>query len=290
MSNYNNSNLIPVDPATLCPGDLAIKFNGVVFAFPKGETGDEGSGGEGGGGGDQQTILYMPMNGNLDIYGNLRSTSCICEEYNEEDWATSDWNPTFSDDGVFSGEKCFVLEKTVVSEEDWYPPSFKTVWLPTNDNFLRDDFTVDVWIQNPPQREETTGCGINVSYSLRLNLTHDSSGKWLTSFSHNYKFEGLSYSYQYTVTVNDTWSHIALVKKDSTLYYFFNGVLLQRFDNVTVNDSDTGHRPFRDRRGQIGSLTEETEIKAAHLRILNYALWTENFTPPTQGSYEQNMN
>ena len=240
MSNFNYGNLIAVDPATLRPGDLAFKFNGVVFAFPKGETGGSGGGESGGDSGDQQTILYMPMNGNLDMYGNLRSTSCICEEYNEEDWATSDWNPTFSDDGVFSGEKCFVLEKTVVSEEDWYPPSFKTVWLPTNDNFLRDDFTVDVWIQNPPQREETTGSGIAVSYSLRFNLTHDSSGKWLVSFLHNYKFEGGIYNWnsnQYTVTVNDTWNHIAAVKNGGT--YIQSELVTRLLDVINIKQTFT---------------------------------------------------
>ena len=240
----------------------------------------------GSGGSSSGTILYMPMNGNLDIYGDLKTTSCICEEYNAMDMYTGDWSPTFSDDGVFEGEKCFFMEKTVMSEDDWYPPSNKMVWLPTNGNFIKNDFTIDVWIHKPS--EGASAIGLSRSFSIKLE--YGSAGKARVFFFNEYKFNNQYWHHDYfDVDANDTWNHIAWVKEGSSLYYFFNGVLLKKYDNVNVGDISSNLQPYKNRRGSIGSLEEQTEIKTAHLRILNHALWAENFTPPTKESYSAYM-
>jgi hypothetical protein len=237
-----------------------------------------------GGGGSSGTILYMPMNGNLDIYGELKTTSCICEQYNEMDMVAGDWTPTFSDDGVFEGEKCFSLEKAVVSEDDWYPPSFCKVWLPTNDNCMKDDFTIDVWIHKLPYVEgETRSAVIYIATNTYINLTTSYDGETSVSFYSNL----FSYFKIFSVAINDTWNHIAFVRKSNSIYCFLNGVLLRKDDIIAFKNPIYG--PYKSSRGGIGSLTEETEIKTAHLRILNHALWTENFTPPTKESYAAYM-
>ena len=134
---------------------------------------------------------------------------------------------------------------------------------------------------------------MSFSYNIRLSLIRSINGGVTVEFYNGGVFEGVRVNWlgdSYSIENIYDWNHIALVKKDSSLYYFFNGNLLGKQEGFTLNDyilNDIGYgqSPYKNRRGSIGSLDEQKEIKTAHLRILNHALWTEDFTPPTKDSY-----
>lgn len=87
-------------------------------------------------------------------------------------------------------------------------------------------------------------------------------------------------------TIN-AWEHIAVVKKDATIYAFENGVLyatIATSGTITMTDVLTiGYRSTTTNTGGFTGYLDE-------LRISNVARWTSDFTPPDVAYYADETN
>lgn len=239
----------------------------------------DGTSGGGGGGSDQKTVLYMPFNGNMNIYGDLRLAIARSQAYSEEDWGYVDWTPEYAT-GVFSGEQALMFEKTPTDEEGWpmYPATYKFIELPLSARFLGGDFTWDFWIYCDSNTSmysvhfNKIGCGFKTSdgfQTITLNLPNSPE-----------RYNNITVG-----TVQNAWNHIAAVKVGTSIKIFVGGV--KKYDG-SLTTADTPEE-LKGTSLFVGSREEESAFKLNHLRILNYPLWTENFTPPAVGSYSAFM-
>lgn len=248
-----------------------VSIFGLVGTF-EGESG----GGEGEVG--NETLLYMPMNGDLKVYGNMQDCFIYAKEV-EEGWGGGyEWTPTF-DEGVFSGEQALSFRATPRDEEG-YPTEMMllhSVDIPLSLSVAEKDFTIDLWFHI------YEFCGISdiftIGSSVYLGIRH-------TGYGGGYQFNfDNGFASSKLPNGDDEWYHMALVRSGEKLYAFVNGVKVgEKTAPETISSSSRG------RGGYTGVGENEPVFRIAHLRVLNYALWTENFTPPTQASYAQFMN
>ena len=141
----------------------------------------------------------------------------------------------------------------------------------TNDNFkIEGNFTVDFWIY-------LSSTNINAEWNPIMTVPVN-EGLWLGLHSGKFTVRGWGDKDYLSADTppTDTWTHIAVCRKDNVLYIFYNGQLQKQIDNSTV---------FNKGELTIGSDKCGNYINDCYLdelRILNgYAQWTSSFTPPT---------
>lgn len=248
---------------------------------------------------DKRTILYMPFDGNLKMYGDLSCTRSYGWYYFQMMEEQGQYDLKFSD-GVFDGQKSLEFvgptyddEGNMIYDEFYGAPVdsdgnmiYPTqLIIPIYSRFLTGDFTFDFWFKpsdhNYTQRVKTGDIYIAISQQ---------SSQIVLSFQNSHMFninlmgwDGDNVSVNFT---NSDWIHICWVKKDTTCYYFFNGQIIKTRENVSLS-TDVDIQQLKE-RGGISEINEGYFAgKFAHYRVLNYALWTENFTPSTKQHYQQ---
>lgn len=143
------------------------------------------------------------------------------------------------------------------------------------------DFTVDFWM-NPING----GLGNNYPRLLQLGPNATNGGLWIvgqTTNPNKIMVQGYSGGYftplnSGSTLPNNTWTHVAIVRKNGVFYMFIGGVL---------KSSDAGHTTYNivQNAVYIGSNNSGSESYYGYLdeyRVSKgIARWTSNFTPPT---------
>lgn len=151
---------------------------------------------------------------------------------------------------------------------------------------LNGDWTIDFW-------KYATA---NASKSAYVCMPNSERGFVLGSPSNGYDriFAGDTGGDWTFIPVSDigvatinAWEHIAVVKKDATIYAFENGVLyatIATSGTITMTNVLTiGYRSTTTNTGGFTGYLDE-------LRISNVACWTSDFTPPDVAYYADETN
>lgn len=137
-----------------------------------------------------------------------------------------------------------------------------------------EDFTLDFWVYVTV----TTSSNCAVSFNYRSLAGYVNSG---TNIGWNFASSSGSWASSRTVnvqTILNAWHHWALVRQGNTFYTFLDGILIDTFNwsgsfapmtRMSFGTNSTSETAFR---GYI----DEFRLK------IGEAVWTEDFTPPTQ--------
>ena len=247
-----------------------------------------------GGGGSPSSadplLLYMAMDGNVDIIGSLADQPVVAKSFSEMDYYDSDWTPTYTEG--LGGKQCLYFKPPETEEDMWYA-GYSYIDLPITNSIFNGSFTLDFWVDfmldvRFPDRDYYSDVdiikGIKYGdYSFRVD-TYSNGGVlliqaqlqqicFLNSLGANYR-----YTTPYSEGIPQGFVHIAIVKNGSNVRYYINGNSVYEFDYpVNVNGGLTDSL-------RIGSRNKMCAFKLQHLRCTREALWTDNFTPPTDYS------
>lgn len=195
---------------------------------------------------------------NLKVY--LPFDSSTTEDLCGNSW-TAYGSPTVSNGAAhFNGTDQY-LELT-----NFTPPS----------ELFNSDFTIHFYMNYRDSKVSECGFftfGTNVGWQcyrskarFNANCNINGSNKWLGIDSANLS------------EFKDSEHHFAIVRKDDTLYFFFDGTLKKSYTVGTFTDTATTlHIARRDNNW--------TALDMRDFCIHTEALWTENFTPPTDSDY-----
>lgn len=144
-------------------------------------------------------------------------------------------------------------------------------------SFGTDDFTIDFWAY-PTSLPSSGSVPFSFNYrSVALYLESDRLHCAVASSSGSWTIEPTA-----TVTIpTNEWSHFALVRDGSDVYMFLNGVKVSTtdFGNNTIAPVSLltlGSNTYTNGNRRFAGYLDELRIK------LGEAVWTEDFTPPTQ--------
>lgn len=140
-------------------------------------------------------------------------------------------------------------------------------------SIVNHDFTIHFWMTYKDSKTSEGGIFTHASkfawqvYSSKLRFNADctinGSSRWLEIDSVNLG------------DFKNTNHHFAIVRHENTLYFFFDGVLKTTYTVGTFT-------------GSVGDLligkrnNNQTNMEMDHFLMHDSALWTENFTPPSQ--------
>lgn len=212
---------------------------------------------------DNEPLLVMHFNDNLDIQGKCSTGLARSKEFWNMDYTTSTWTPSY-DEGVFGG-RCLSLPSPTEEEEEYGEYSYKWVDLPVTSKYVDNDFTVEFWFK-PVDGRPFKFHFFRIDSSRRVTASLSDGINTMTIMSNGKVLE------------SNVWSHIALVKNNGNIMFFINGELQPLYNNgskvwdikcqqeytLAIGDSDAFY---------VGFLDE--------LKIIQKALYTEDFTPPT---------
>ena len=246
-----------------------------------------------GGGGTSSTdplMLYMAMDGNVDIIGSLADQPVVAKSFSEMDYYESDWTPTYTEG--LGGKQCLYFEPPE-TEEDMWSAGYNYIDLPITNSIFNGSFTLDFWVDfmldvRFPDRDYYSDVdiikGIKYGdYSFRVDTYSNGGVLLIQAQLQNICFlnaQGANYRYttSWAEGVPQGFTHIAIVKNGSNVRYYINGNSVYEFDYpVNVNGGITDSL-------RIGSRNKMCAFKLQHLRCTREALWTDNFTPPTDYS------
>jgi len=138
---------------------------------------------------------------------------------------------------------------------------------------LSGDFTIDFWAKMSSSLTDGTWCSIVTNGNSGITLSKGSGTQNQIIFSHN----GSMVRKVGSSIVEDTWHHYAFVRSGSTLTIYHDGVPVESGTFTGVWGDGTYTR--------IGTASSSGLIgELADIRIAEYAVYTDTFTPPT-GSY-----
>jgi len=146
-------------------------------------------------------------------------------------------------------------------------------------NYLSQDFTIEAWVWIDGSKYNSCLFNTFPHNSFGVSLKREDADNLTTVFIGNGSNWSSSFSSD-TLLSFDTWQHIALVRRNNTITLYENGIA-----RGSINDVPSGFGTSL----RIGSITyiyglngEEYKGYMDEFRIIKYAAYTSNFTPPTQ--------
>lgn len=153
-------------------------------------------------------------------------------------------------------------------------------------NLGAGDFTIDFWFncnaaggttESLAGQCDAAGAATSTSFRIQRN-TSNVINAFVCSGSTFFTVTGTT---QFTSSVNTGWHHVALVRNGSDLKLFIDGTQEGSTTAIaaTVNDSASELRVGMDHAGTADPWTGWIDEFRMHVGV---ALWTANFTPPTE--------
>lgn len=155
-----------------------------------------------------------------------------------------------------------------------YNPTFgEGVRLPSSiATYLNSDFTIDFGVK-PDNALPANGISNIFQLGATTNSYYDSYIKLYfvrsADYQNVYKIAPFSTTYR---TLYD-WIHVALVRYQNIIKIYSNGRLIGETSEITGTSSPSQ---------TISALLPGSNSIIDEFRFSNYAVWTSNFTPPTQ--------
>ena len=149
------------------------------------------------------------------------------------------------------------------------------------DTFVNNDFTIDFWYYSITNNNNASLFQVDNADVSGLLLNSSSASSWVFAC----KYDGAWVQSGYLTPIFNAWTHIAVVRNNTTLTVYQNGTNVIQYNNVgTINTVGTKILIGADSliRCYVGNIDE--------FRISNIARWTEDFTPPTQPYARLNYN
>lgn len=146
--------------------------------------------------------------------------------------------------------------------------------------FASGDFTIDFWVypENLSSYDSNTPITpFSGAYrSLTVTMYTDRVGLSVTSVNSGWSYENIS---DPVILNNGTWNHIAIVRSGSKIYLFLNGVKKIEINYGTGNIANP--TPF-----SLGNNANNNYKLTGYIDEFRYikgsAVWTDDFTPPTE--------
>jgi len=146
-------------------------------------------------------------------------------------------------------------------------------------DYLSQDFTIEAWVWIDGSKYNSCLFNTFPHNSFGVSLKREDADNLTTVFIGNGSNWSSSFSSD-TLLSFDTWQHIALVRRNNTITLYENGIA-----RGSINDVPSGFGTSL----RIGSITYEGGLNGEEykgymdeFRIIKYAAYTSNFTPPTQ--------
>lgn len=144
-------------------------------------------------------------------------------------------------------------------------------------NFGSGAWTIDFWLYLPAVQHNVGFCGFAYTGTSTISIwtVTTGGGDWVPDI---YDDASNRYCWQGGSPPATAWTHVALVRSGSTVYFFVDGVQQTTFD-VGANTFNCSAKAFL-----IGSARTSDYYAACsidELRISNAARWTSGFTPST---------
>lgn len=155
-----------------------------------------------------------------------------------------------------------------------YNPTFgEGVRLPSSiATYLNSDFTIDFWV-----KPDSTLPANGISNIFQLGATTNS---YYDSYIPLYFIRSADYQNVYRIAPFSTtyrtlydWIHIALVRYQNIIKIYSNGSLIGETGVIAGTSSPSQ---------TVSALLPGSNSIIDEFRFSNYAVWTSNFTPPTQ--------
>ena len=139
-------------------------------------------------------------------------------------------------------------------------------------SYLNSDFTIDFWV-----KPDNTLPANGVSNIFQLGAT---TNGYYNSYIQLYFVRSADYQDVYKIAPFSTtyrtlydWIHVALVRYQNIIKIYSNGSLIGETSEITGTSSPSQ---------TISALLPWSNSIIDEFRFSNYAVWTSNFTPPTQ--------
>ena len=146
--------------------------------------------------------------------------------------------------------------------------------------FASGDFTIDFWVY--PENLSSYASNTPITpfsgayRSLTVTMYTDRVGLSVTSVNSGWSYENIS---DPVILNNGTWNHIAIVRSGSKIYLFLNGVKKIEINYGTGNIANP--TPF-----SLGNNANNNYKLTGYIDEFRYikgsAVWTDDFTPPTE--------
>ena len=152
-------------------------------------------------------------------------------------------------------------------------------------NFGAKDFTIDFWLQSLHQSPNEACIIYGNNIGLRLSFVNVTG----TTYKLKLYYSDDNQTWQNIVSNNGintavlTWHHVAIVRNGAYIKLYIDGVL-EATGNLAVNFAPYYNNGYLiiGCEGDWGQTQPLTLGVFDEFRIVDYAAWTSNFTPPTE--------